>query len=642
MLNHRAIEILIELYNHPDEYLTGSYFAERFNVSLRTIQTDMREIKEELKHESCVELISQASKGSRLKVNDPDALSSLLRSMYRQYATTSLSFSVDRANQILLTLLHRHRAISFYEMEEMFYISNSTLRNDLKQVEEKLQKYKLELFRSKNKVMIEGAETEKRRCIIGENLYLASLKDENGALYVDERYFDKIKDVLTETFVKYKYYVMDEDFSDIILFVNILFKRIKAGFSIQTDEVNLSEVRENEEFEIAQSALQNIGVYFLTDATEAEAAYFSLYLKGKRNKEDPSEISQDMNHFIFEALESIKENFGIDLTDQMNLHIALSLHCMALEARVKYNMQIKNDLLSYIRETFHLGYDLAVYLGHLLSERYGKKVSDDEIGFLAIHIYSSIMEERSRAGRKKILVITTLKKSMTILLKNTLLKWFSDDVSTITFVYPTNVKDIDLDEYEVILTTEKGNFYDIGLAMYIESFPTERDYLNIRLHLDGFQNIESITALFRPDLFFVQPTAEKDDVLKVICEKGADYCGESSLYEQVLAREKIGSTYFSKGIAVPHPMHAVSSDTFLVVDIIQKPVIWDEDGNEINVVILIHVGKNNPQAFQIWNYFSRIFSEKTLIKRLLRKPTYENFIELIKDVLETGFPKNEV
>lgn len=178
--------------------------------------------------------------------------------------------------------------------------------------------------------------------------------------------------------------------------------------------------------------------------------------------------------------------------------------------------------------------------------------------------------------------------------------------------------------------------------MYIESFPTERDYLNIRLHLDGFQNIESITALFRPDLFFVQQTAEKDDVLKVICEKGADYCGESSLYEQVLAREKIGSTYFSKGIAVPHPMHAVSSDTFLVVDIIQKPVIWDEDGNEINVVILIHVGKNNPQAFQIWNYFSRIFSEKTLIKRLLRKPTYENFIELIKDVLETGFPKNEV
>ena len=269
-----------------------------------------------------------------------------------------------------------------------------------------------------------------------------------------------------------------------------------------------------------------------------------------------------MNHFIFEALESIKENFGIDLTDQMNLHIALSLHCMALEARVKYNMQIKNDLLSYIRETFHLGYDLAVYLGHLLSERYGKKVSDDEIGFLAIHIYSSIMEERSRAGQKKILVITTLKKSMTILLKNTLLKWFSDDVSTITFVYPTNVKDIDLDEYEVILTTEKGNFYDIGLAMYIESFPTERDYLNIRLHLDGFQNIESITALFRPDLFFVQQTAEKDDVLKVICEKGADYCGESSLYEQVLAREKIGSTYFSKGIAVPHPMHAVSSDTF--------------------------------------------------------------------------------
>ncbi len=38
MLNQRQIEILLELCNHTEEYLTASYFADKLNVSLRTVQ----------------------------------------------------------------------------------------------------------------------------------------------------------------------------------------------------------------------------------------------------------------------------------------------------------------------------------------------------------------------------------------------------------------------------------------------------------------------------------------------------------------------------------------------------------------------------------------------------------------------------
>lgn len=642
MLNQRSIEILMELCNHPDEYLTGSYFAEKFNVSLRTIQGDMREIKQEFKDETCVSIISQTSKGSCIQINNYDEFSLLLNSLYQQYAVSSLNFSVSRINQMLLLLLDKHRAMSFYEMEEHFFISSSTLRNDLKEIEDILQKYNLELFRSKNRVMIDGPEIEKRKCLFQQNLYLTHMKDGKGELYVDERQLDRIKDILTEMFVKYKYYVMDEDFSNIILFVNILIHRVKEGFLIQPEEMNVSEVAEEMEFEISRAVLKKIGQSYMINPTEQEAAHLAMYLKGKGNKEDPHAISAEMNKFILNALELIRDNFGIDFTDNMNLRISLALHCMSLEARIKYDMQIKNDMLSYIRETFHLGYDLATYFGHLLSREYGKRVSEDEISLLAIHFYSSILEDKQRSGRKKILVISTLKKSMTVLLKQTLLKWFADDVSTITFVNPMDVKEDILDEYEIFLTTEKGNFYDIGLAMYVAPFPTERDYLNIKLNLDGFKNLDSITVLFSPELFFTALSGEKDEILKKLCERGEAYCEQDNLYEQVMARESIGSTFFSKGIAVPHPMHAVSSDTFMVVYISNKPVIWDEENNTVNIVILIHVGKNNPQAFQIWNYFSKIFSDKTLIKRLLKNPTYKHFIELIKDVLETGMFNNEV
>lgn len=642
MLNQRSIEILMELCDHSDEYLTGAYFAEKFNVSLRTIQGDMREIKNELKGENCVRLISQTSKGSRIEINDYDEFSVLMNSLYQQYAASSLNFSVSRINQMLFLLLHKHRPVTFFEMEERFFISSSTLRNDLKEIEEILQKYELELFHSKNKVMIHGLEMEKRICLLERNLYLAHMKDEQGILYVDERQLDRIKDVLTEAFVKYKYYVMDEDFSNIILFINILLHRIRDGFSIPAEELDCAEEMGKPEYEIASWVLRRLGQIFFLNSSDQEAMCFALYLKGKGNREDSSAISPEMNKFILDSLEAIRDKFGMDFTDDMNLRIALALHCMSLNARVKYNMQIKNDMSAYIRESFPVGYDLGIYLGHLLGKKYGKCVSEDEISLLAIHFYSNILEHKKRSGRKKMLIISTLKKSMTILLEQTLLKWFSDQVSTIYFVNPMNMKEDMLDQYEVFLTTEKGRFYEVGLAMYIDPFPTEKDYLNIKLNLDGFKSLESITALFNPKLFFLAESAEKDEVLKTICDSGERYCEEDDLYEQVMERENIGSTFFSKGIAVPHPMYAVSSDTFMVVYISQKAVVWDTDNNMVNLIILVHVGKNNPQAFQIWDYFSKIFSDKTLIKKLLKNPTYEHFIGLIKEVLKTGINSNEV
>lgn len=52
--------------------------------------------------------------------------------------------------------------------------------------------------------------------------------------------------------------------------------------------------------------------------------------------------------------------------------------------------------------------------------------------------------------------------------------------------------------------------------------------------------------------------------------------------------------------------------------------------------MLMHVGKNNNQAFQLWNYFSKIFADKSLVDKLIENPSYEHFISLVKEALEMG------
>src|SRR5699024_11025701 len=187
-------------------------------------------------------------------------------------------------------------------------------------------------------------------------------------------------------------------------------------------------------------------------------------------------ITPEMDEFISGALEAIKSNFGVDFTNNINLRITLALHCMSLSIRIKYDMQMKNDMLEYIRETFPLGYDISMYFASFLYQKYGKKVSEDEMALLAVHFYSSLLEINNRSGKTKILVISAMKKSMTLLLKQTLLRWFSEYIQAVDFVNPMDVTEEMLDEYGVFLTTEKEEFFEKGLAMYVDTFPNQHDY----------------------------------------------------------------------------------------------------------------------------------------------------------------------
>ena len=640
MLNQRQIEILLEFCNHTDEFLTASHFAKKLDVSLRTVQGDIKAIRKELEEETCAYFISKASKGSCMRVTDYEEFSAFVNSLYQKYTTVSLNYPTSRISKILLLLFGRHRAVPISELEEKFFVSRSTLLNDLKKVEKILNRYQLELMRGSNRVMIDGYEINKRRCLSEQDLYLMHAKNDHGVTYIDEHQIAKIKNILTEVFVEQKYHITDTDFSNTILFLNIMICRMGDGFYIQPNELQVQEY-EGREYEISKALFERISRRFFIRVTDEEILYFAIYLGGQGNNQSSDMITTEMDEFVLEALRKVKDRMGVDLTDNINLRITLALHCMSLQIRLQYDMQTENEMLEYIRETFPLGYDMAAYFAYLLQKRYGKKVMDDEIALLAVHFYSGVLELKYRADKVSILIISSLKNSMTLLLKQTLLKWFPEYVSVIDFVNPEMVTEDMLDEYEVYLTTEKEEFYEKGLAMYVDPFPNEHDYMNIKLNIDGFKSIDDVMAIFNPELYVNVEKISKEETLERICSKAEKIYELTDLHEQVLKRENIGSSFFSRQIAVPHPMYATSSDTFVSVLVSKQPIIWDEDKNEVHLVMLLHIGKNNPKAFQMWEYFSKIFADKTLIDRLLKHPEYHSFVRLVKDALETGINQRD-
>ena len=633
MINHRQIEILLELCKNSDKFLTASYFSKKLNVSLRTVQGDLKVIKDMLAKEKCGSIISAVSKGTCLHIEDHEEFTAFVNSLYQQQAHVSLSYPSSRVTQIIMYLLDQHRAVSIHSAADTFFVSTSTLHNDLKKVQEILEEYELDLLKNENRILIYGTEINKRRYIVEKHAYMTHTADSSGAAYLDEKQILIIKNLLTEVLIKYKYSMADTEIQNAILMLNIMIKRLQKGFYISPGEVTITDCLDMEE-KVSRDVFESLERRFLFNTTDYEVNYFALYLKGKSNCQNTSMITVEMDEFILNGFKEIKNRFGIDFTDNINLRIALALHCVPLSIRIKYNMQLKNNMLDYIKQTFPLGYDIGIYFSLLLEERYGRKLSEAEISLIAVHFYSCLLEVNSKTGTKRILVISSLKNSMTLLLRQTLLKWFSNTISKLDFMNEVDITEVILDEYDIFLTTEKGAMYENGVAMFINMFPNVHDYMNIRLIMDGFKNMEDILQIFSRDLFFVNNGHTKTEVLKKLCDHAGEKFGLESLYEEVIRREGRGSTYFAEGIAVPHPMYAVSSDTFSAVSVITEPMEWDREQNQVRLVVLVCIGKNNPQAFQLWDYIARIFADKSFAGRMAAEPSYENFVTIIRESLK--------
>lgn len=636
MLTQRQLEILLELCENPGQYMTAAFFAQKQQVSLRTVQSDMRAIKKSMNEYSCVEYQSMATKGSRIVVKNEAEFAALKDNLYQQFGNVTVNYQGERVNQLLLLLLNQKRPISYYDVENTVFISRNTLLSDLKLLEAVLEKYRLELLRGSNKITIDGSEINKRQCISEENLLIANASPATDGKESDQT-VRRIQDILVETFVAFQHNISEVELSNMILLLYVALQRMRDGFFIDAAELEATGDLQSER-KLAGEIFKRVNSRFHIHAPEPEIDFLALYLKGRGGAASASVISQEVDDLVLDGLREVRAAFGIDLTNDVNLRIALSLHCTQLIVRIRYDMQMKSHIVDYIRKNFPQGFDIATYFAAFLQKKFQKEVRDEEIAFIAIHIYKGLSDAHNSAGTRKVLVISSLRRSENLLIRQTLTRWFADQIAELFFLPPSLMDETYLDKYDIFLTTEKGKYYDMGLAFYVSPFPSQHDYLNLKLAMDGFASIDDILQIFHRDLFEVfRRETNHDEVVHTLCAKSSKFYGLEGLQEAVLERENMRSTFFGNAIAAPHPMFAVSSDTFITVCVSPQPVDWDLEGNKVNLIMLVCIGKNNQKAFQIWNYLSHLFADRSFAAQLLTNPTYEHFLRLLKDALAKGF-----
>lgn len=630
MLTKRQKEMIQEFERHSPSFLTADHFVEKFQVSMRTVQSDIKKIREHLATTRYAELISVASKGSQLIIKDYTAF----QVNNQQKEIISESNQSDRVRKLCVLLLNQKRPINRQKILDQLFIASSTLNMDLKEADKLLSNYQLSVERKRNSgIFISGNEYDKRKCLL--KLGHLDIHQNQSNMETEESFRQEIEMVLVSVLLKHHFHISETLFQNLIVHIEMAIKRMKSGFYIGSDEFGgITDF--DSEMEVSTEIFQRLAERSYFKVSQEEILNLAIYIKGKSDYENDDYISEEVNTFILHALKEINEKFDIDFRQEIDLRISLALHLMPLLTRIEYNIQNENKLLDQIKQSFPLGFDIAAYMCMLLQNTIDKKIEEGEIAYLAIYFNQYLAKYNDISGKKRILIITSLKRSESILLRQRFATWFSNEITILTLVNTHEVGFLDIEDYDVIFTTEQTELTDKMGAILISFFPSEQEYSKIKLAIDGFNDKFEIVNLFDEALFRYGHFTNKKEVLDKLCSISVSKVGDKvfQLREAVELREEIGSSYFGNGIALPHPINPILAETFVSVILLKNELDWDSDGNKVHLVMLVAIEKNNAKVFQLWNYLAKIIQEKGFVDRVIKNPTFENFRENLSQLLD--------
>lgn len=633
MLTKRQIEILLNLFSNLDAPVSLQVFTDQFHLSLRSIQTDIAEIKETIKEHGLY--IENNKNCICMSITNQETANIFMNSIIQDYNLNQFfEDQSSRISYIISRLLDSNNYLKSADLADEMYISRSQISNDIKLAKNMLSSYHLTLIsKPYYGIKIIGKENDIRNYIIQEKLKIKNLVcDEITHSFSSHEHIDDINNIVIKILTHSHYIISDIALQNLILHIVTAVNRIKSGHLIHMDSLNISPVYAHV-IEISKNILEKCADIYNFEFNDDEIFFLALNLYGKREFDKLEFITDEINNLVFLGLYKIKEIFGLDFTSNLNLRISLGLHILPLLTRINTNMQLRNIMTFNIKQKYTLAYDLASTFTNTIIPS-DKKILDDEIAYVALHFVNYI-DENSPQKKKRMLIISSLRRSETILLQNNILRNFPS-IKEVKIISKNSLSTTNVNNYNVICTTENDIFINNNKIQKISYFLNDTDIKKIELLLDGFNGPKDILDCFSEDLFYYGDAPSKNAVIKWLYEMAYKQgLADEKLYHSIMNHENVTSTYFGNYLAIPHPEIFLSETSFISVAILPKPILWDDE--YVDIVFLVSIQKNNPNAFKLWSYLSFLISNNTTLEEIKKEPTFQNLSKVISKIYEDLF-----
>lgn len=500
-MNKRQVALLKKLIIE-DDYQPIKYFADIFNVSVKTISKDLDEI-DEIINDIGVNLDRKQGLGIKLYYTPSqlDKLNILLNNIKISNGDRDLEY---RRIEILLNLLiNTNQYTTIQKLSDKYMVSRTSINNDLNEIQQGLNKYNLKLSKTLKGTRVVGSEINIRKALVStiqeygkinpnyiaeyQNIRHKELKINEINTIINKKSIVFFEKLLNELETKLKLVIYEPYYTNLLTHLVIMTNRILNGNYINdnSDLKDIVFIANNELYNSAIYLIEEIEKRFQIRINIEEIAYIYKYLTsiGLSFDDEKEYIKKpDLPYIYFtkDLIDTISEMSDVNYNSRVGFYDRLLLHIKPMLNRTKYNIQIKNPLLKEFLREFEEEFFIAKIACFLICNKYEvNMISDHEVAYILSYFISED-EKIAETIKIKTVVICHSGYGTSQLLATRLGKTFRN-IEIVGVIASNSINNIDLDQVDLIVST-----VDLEIEqpyIMVSAFLNEIDRENIRNYI---------------------------------------------------------------------------------------------------------------------------------------------------------------
>jgi len=628
------------------DFISAKTLADSLGVTDRTIRHYVKSINEKQPN-----LIESSRVGYRISSNTSKVVI---------YTENNNDQKIDNRRFYILRRLIKSsdRGLDLFDLADTLYVSDATIRSDMIYLNRFVAKHGLQVIQQHNRYFLTGDEKSHRKLMMD---LIDFSKPTNTSLEEEvQRFLGKISlhelmKLSRNIFEKYHVHPNTYFFKNFVLHLAIAVDRATDNEQLEQSSSPINN-RNTTSFKIVNDITENLHKMYQIQFSQADKDELAILFIGQLKDEEISmndyasiKVSKALEH----AIQEIGEVYMVDFDDH-NFKTRLLVHVQNLYNRLMQNIYTRNMSVLNIRIKYPIIFDIAVYLASVLSNDLNVEINDDEIAFIALHIGSFLNSQHDKKHKINTVIITPAYLGQQTEIEKCIQKHFHDDLF-IRGIYE-DVSDINsLTSNDLVITTQnpellRNHFATINTEIVsIHEFITKHDIALISRAVENLKHNyyvnflkEKIPELIRDKFFInISDDSSKEQIMKTIAD-GFQQNGfvEDDYLKKLNEREKISSTAYPSGVAIPHTMKFEAKKTGLMILKPVSHVEWDS----IKVRLIFGIAVNKEDSYTFNKIFPRIIelaAEPFNINYLFGTNTRNEFINRLIELMvrDNYFPE---
>lgn len=641
-LAYQRLDDLLELLAKQTTPLPMKELAKTFSISERTVRTDIANLND---------LLTNVGATITLVRGQGYLLTVLSKEQFNDWWNESMSStdsflttSEERQTYLLFMLFKNESPLSLDDFLDQLFISKNTFYSYLKTARDNLMTYQLKIVNRPNiGFEIVGSEFSKRQAIsdllIEKDLqeYLVGFTEMELAL------FDTIDlDLLQELELEYlaPLELLDSDYyhKNILSHFALAISRFLAGNEIFEFPLRVPILKKNAQ-ETLDHFLTEINQAFDIQLTHGEKEYFTYYLALNAPRLVETEATNTSSAataktIVDELLQAIKRTSNFDwgqddmLIEDLTSHIEGFINMNLMEARRS------NPLLATIKKSFPQAYDLCLTHLEIVGKKHGLYFSQDEVGYIALHIAGAMERNSSNDHRKyRVILVCGTGRAMSRIIEAKIKKNYQEIIEVVDRLSYVELQQCDLSAVDFVITTVPLERLSIP-HLYINMAKLDKEIVKIENFIANFnEEKDEIYSLFREEFYFHENFADKEQLLKKMTQQlfQQGFVPEG-FHDSIMKREAINQTNINEWLAIPHPMSLLAKRSAVAVAVLPEGVDWGQ-GDLVKFVFLFAISKEDYEdTEEIYSLLLELMDREDIQQAILQQNDFQNFLKQIKQL----------